>query len=86
MNILNFQELVLIMDTARFKYPPFWVPLRDLWDSMALIDPDTNEPRGYFVISRTETVDTKNLDLHGCMDCDTKWTLSHLQCCKSTKS
>jgi hypothetical protein len=45
------RELVLIMDVARFKYPPYWVPLEQLWAAMAEQDKVTNEPRGYFVVS-----------------------------------
>ena len=43
--------LVLVMDVARFKYPPYWVPLDVLWAAMAEPDSKTEEPRGYFVIS-----------------------------------
>lgn len=45
------KDLVLIMDVARFKYPPYWVPLSQLWDAMAEPDKVSGEPRGYFVIS-----------------------------------
>jgi glutathione gamma-glutamylcysteinyltransferase len=31
------KDLVLIMDVARFKYPPHWVPLRTLFESMKTI-------------------------------------------------
>jgi hypothetical protein len=44
-------DLVLIMDVARFKYPPFWVSLRELWDAMAEIDVQSGQSRGYFVLS-----------------------------------
>lgn len=43
------QDLVLIMDVARFKYPPWWVPVKDLWRAMSIGDPQTEESRGYFV-------------------------------------
>jgi glutathione gamma-glutamylcysteinyltransferase len=45
------RQLVLVLDVARFKYPPYWVPLDDLWKSMSLTDDHTGEARGYFVIS-----------------------------------
>ena len=45
------KDLVLIMDVARFKYPPFWVPLDVLWASMAVDDEKTKSPRGYFILS-----------------------------------
>ena len=35
------RELVLILDVARFKYPPHWVPLRVLHDAMAPLDSAT---------------------------------------------
>ena len=39
------------MDVARFKYPPFWVPVEALWDSMEVLDRVTGMPRGYFIVS-----------------------------------
>jgi Phytochelatin synthase len=47
------------LDVARFKYPPFWVPLRDIWEAMATRDDTSNEPRGYFMIS----IDSGNKEL-----------------------
>jgi len=45
------KDLVLIMDVARFKYPPFWVPLEKLWTSMSMWDKQTGQSRGYFILS-----------------------------------
>jgi glutathione gamma-glutamylcysteinyltransferase len=45
------RDLVLVMDVARFKYPPFWVGLRTLWEAMSEVDAETGLPRGFFVIS-----------------------------------
>lgn len=50
------KDLVLIMDVARFKYPPFWVPLEHLWASMAVEDKTTKNPRGYFILSTWNSV------------------------------
>lgn len=41
---------VLIFDTARFKYPPHWVPLDLLFQSMLPIDNTTGKSRGYVVL------------------------------------
>jgi len=41
---------VLVMDVARFKYPPYWVPLSALWDAMQPLDPATGRARGYLVL------------------------------------
>jgi glutathione gamma-glutamylcysteinyltransferase len=40
-------DMVLIMDVARFKYPPHWVPLTLLHKAMQAADPDTGRCRGY---------------------------------------
>ena len=55
------KDLVLIMDVARFKYPPFWVPLEVLWASMAVDDEKTKSPRGYFILSTWNSLATVNL-------------------------
>uniref|UniRef100_A0A803QC30 glutathione gamma-glutamylcysteinyltransferase n=2 Tax=Cannabis sativa TaxID=3483 RepID=A0A803QC30_CANSA len=48
------RDMVLISDVAQFKYPPHWVPLTLLWDTMGTIDKATGHPRGYMIISRLE--------------------------------
>lgn len=53
---LPSKDLVLVMDVARFKYPPFWVPLTDLWKAMTVWDTDSNTSRGYFVVSTLEAI------------------------------
>eukprot|EP00884_Botryococcus_braunii_P008284 jgi/Botrbrau1/17457/Bobra.0054s0046.2 len=44
------RDLVLILDTARFKYPPHWVPLTELYKAMGQIDRVTGRPRGYMIL------------------------------------
>ncbi|KAK7378489.1 hypothetical protein VNO80_03931 [Phaseolus coccineus] len=46
------RDMVLVLDVARFKYPPHWVPLTLLWEAMSTIDQSTGLRRGYMVISR----------------------------------
>ncbi|KAJ3672150.1 hypothetical protein LUZ60_006871 [Juncus effusus] len=46
------KDMVLILDVARFKYPPHWVPLSLLWDAINTIDEATRLPRGFILISR----------------------------------
>ena len=41
---------VLVMDVARFKYPPYWVPLSARWEAMKPSDPATGLSRGYVVL------------------------------------
>jgi hypothetical protein len=42
----------LVLDTARYKYPPFWVKAQDLWDAMNTIDADAKAKRGFLIIGR----------------------------------
>ncbi|KAI3864849.1 hypothetical protein MKX03_006088 [Papaver bracteatum] len=46
------RNLALILDTARFKYPPHWVPETLLWEAMNTIDKATGNHRGFMLISR----------------------------------
>lgn len=46
------KDLVLLMDVARFKYPPHWVPLSLLWSAMGSLDTATGKTRGYAKVSR----------------------------------
>ncbi len=48
------QDLALVLDVARFKYPPHWVPLPLLWEAMQPPDPATGKSRGYLRIRRGE--------------------------------
>jgi glutathione gamma-glutamylcysteinyltransferase len=46
------RDLVLLLDVARFKYPPHWVPLPRLWQAMTDVDPATGRARGWIVLDR----------------------------------
>ncbi|KAK3096437.1 hypothetical protein FSP39_000108, partial [Pinctada imbricata] len=48
------KDLVLILDTARFKYPPHWVPVPLIWEAMKALDVSVGKPRGYMIMSRYE--------------------------------
>jgi len=50
-------DSVLILDTARFKYPPHWVPLADLASAMAR--KDGPKPRGFLALRR-QRITTKS--------------------------
>eukprot|EP00656_Telonema_subtile_P050599 TRINITY_DN6596_c0_g1_i2.p1 TRINITY_DN6596_c0_g1~~TRINITY_DN6596_c0_g1_i2.p1 ORF type:complete len:459 (-),score=69.55 TRINITY_DN6596_c0_g1_i2:252-1628(-) len=49
------EDMVLVMEVARFKYFPFWCPVSVMWDAMKSVDPETNTSRGYMMISRGES-------------------------------
>jgi len=40
----------LVMDVARFKYAPFWVSVKDLYEATRLKDSVNNKSRGWFLI------------------------------------
>ena len=51
---LASRDLVLVLDVARFKYPPHWISAERLWRAMQVIDPVTNRARGWLVLRRRE--------------------------------
>ncbi|KAL5561955.1 hypothetical protein UlMin_031702 [Ulmus minor] len=46
------KDMALILDVARFKYPPHWIPLTLLWEAMDQVDATTQQHRGFMLISR----------------------------------
>ncbi|KAA8543397.1 hypothetical protein F0562_021108 [Nyssa sinensis] len=48
------RDMVLILDVARFKYPPHWIPLTLLWEAMDTIDDATGHHRGFMIMSRLQ--------------------------------
>lgn len=47
------EDRMLILDTARFKYPPFWVRVEMMWEAMrAQVQPDFPVSRGYMLIRK----------------------------------
>ncbi|KAF9354453.1 hypothetical protein BGX26_007703 [Mortierella sp. AD094] len=47
------EDKVLVLDCARFKYPPFYATVQELWESLLPTDPETGKCRGYFLIRPT---------------------------------
>lgn len=48
------RDLALVLDVARFKYPPHWAPVSKLVQAMSEVDPATQAPRGWVVLERPE--------------------------------
>ena len=46
------EDMVLILDVARFKYPPYWVKLSTLWQAMMAVDKITGRSRGFAVLAK----------------------------------
>ena len=49
------KDLALVLDVARFKYPPHWVSKEQLLRAMRGIDPSTGQTRGWITIGRQAT-------------------------------
>lgn len=49
------RDLLLIMDVARFKYPPHWAPLSLLFESTLSKDPETGKSRGFMILQKSST-------------------------------
>lgn len=47
-------DRALLLDVARFKYPPHWVPLERLFRAIATTDSATGKPRGWVTLERSE--------------------------------
>eukprot|EP00002_Diphylleia_rotans_P040137 TRINITY_DN9461_c0_g1_i3.p1 TRINITY_DN9461_c0_g1~~TRINITY_DN9461_c0_g1_i3.p1 ORF type:complete len:489 (+),score=67.39 TRINITY_DN9461_c0_g1_i3:68-1534(+) len=66
-------DQVLVLDVARFKYPPYWCNLTDLWLAMRQVDAKTGRSRGYFLVDADPDVScstfcTIQLDTHRWQD------------------
>ncbi len=46
------RDLALVLDVARFKYPPHWVSAERLWRAMQSVDPLTGRARGWMEMRR----------------------------------
>ncbi|KAJ3032336.1 hypothetical protein HDV00_007608 [Rhizophlyctis rosea] len=46
------ESKALVLDTARFKYPSYFVDASLLYSAMQPLDAETNLPRGYFILRR----------------------------------
>ncbi|KAK9809276.1 hypothetical protein WJX73_000095 [Symbiochloris irregularis] len=84
----SVSDHALILDTARFKYPPHWVSLADLYSAMQAADAATGQCRGYLRITRAArrdsslfTLDISNTgwrEVHSCLHTVLPVTLSTL--------
>jgi glutathione gamma-glutamylcysteinyltransferase len=52
------RDLTLILDVARFKYPPHWVSVERLFEAMKPVDSATGKSRGWVYLERGEAMRT----------------------------
>lgn len=43
-------DQLLILDVARYKYPPVWVKAEALWNAMVDVDTESQKSRGYLIV------------------------------------
>ncbi|KAL1925560.1 uncharacterized protein VTP21DRAFT_443 [Calcarisporiella thermophila] len=49
------EKMVLILDTARFKYGSYWVDFDLLWESLFPCDSETGLPRGFSILCKQQS-------------------------------
>eukprot|EP00741_Cyanophora_paradoxa_P010677 tig00020538_g10319.t1 len=59
-------DMVLIMDVARFKYPPYWCSVEQMWEAMQPLDSTTGRSRGYYLISKERHLIDTVAPVSGC--------------------
>ncbi|MGQ4001563.1 phytochelatin synthase family protein [Francisellaceae bacterium CB299] len=42
----------LLMDVARYKYPPAWIKTSDLYKAIQANDSESEKPRGIIIVSK----------------------------------
>jgi hypothetical protein len=50
----------LILDVARYKYPPVWVKAEDLWKATATVDSVSGKTRGLILVSQGKSPGTES--------------------------
>lgn len=45
------EDRFLILDVAKYKYPPVWVKGEDLWKAMCAVDGSSKRSRGFVIVS-----------------------------------
>lgn len=86
-------DSVLVLDVARFKLPPHWVPLARLHEAMMPPDPTTSKPRGCIELSRMAATPIlrAGFSLESCLAAPSSsigvsTSSSRSQCCASSSS
>ncbi|HEU4410011.1 MAG TPA: phytochelatin synthase family protein [Polyangiaceae bacterium] len=60
------RDLALVLDVARFKYPPHWVSVEALHRATTLVDPATGRSRGWVLLSAAPRPTALGLTLGCC--------------------
>ena len=60
------EDMALILDVARFKYPPHWVPVELLWAAMNTTDDSTGLLRGSLLLPTFLLLSRHHFSLETC--------------------
>jgi len=80
------EDLVLILDVARFKYPSHWIPIELLWQSMCTIDSATGKTRGFYLISKWPSDFSVQCNVNSCKNTDEQNLSIDTSLCASEES
>ncbi|CAF3311705.1 unnamed protein product [Rotaria socialis] len=80
------EDLVLILDVARFKYPSHWIPIELLWESMCAIDSVTGKSRGFYLISKWPNDLSIQCNMSSCSDTTEQTTTFNKALCSPEES
>lgn len=80
------QDLILILDVARFKYPPHWIPIELLWQSMNTIDPSTGKTRGFYLVAKWPSDFSVQCSITTCETSNESTTNRNSSLCRSEES
>jgi glutathione gamma-glutamylcysteinyltransferase len=62
----DVSDSVLILDVARFKYPPFWASVPEVYAAMQVAEPVSGRPRGYAFVSSSDGACCKDSTHEAC--------------------
>ena len=80
------EDLVLILDVARFKYPSHWISVDLLWQSMCTIDSTTGKSRGFYLITKWPSDFSVQCGVNNCKDINEQNTTSNKLLCSPEES
>ena len=80
------EDLILILDVARFKYPSHWIPVELLWQSMCSIDSTTGKTRGFYLMSKWPSDLSVQCTMNSCGDASQQNSSTDKVLCSSEES
>jgi len=67
-------DMVLVLDVARFKYPPHWIPVPLMFKAMMQKDETTGVSRGFALLGHAEPAEALENALDAALQCKPVFT------------